>query len=501
MGARHRPTQPDLRPEGTGAGENRELRPQGDRLSGIDTRSGPPAAPAGWKTLLALLSLVLSVLLWVGGLIDSLNRPSVVDSLSLRQLELAAMAADAVPAPLRPALVGASPRQDLSEELRRQVEASEDPPPALQRLELALLEHSTTDKGLPPVDDADLRLLVTLVDAPRRPLIETLIDGRPVDAKTLQRLLAPWSAPAMVQQLVCEQVGVAAEPCPGEVRSVRLLLMLLAVTTLPVMFLLAGVLLLLRQGWLAWRQRLPAAAPLLGPPLSPTDVILLIAGGFVVFGEVVVPQLVQAPLRTIVQRLEAPRALSQGIEVLVLYFALMAVPLLLLRWLLPRGLPVPAGGWLQWKWRPPRSALTTALATLLMVLPVVTASSWAIDRIWADPGGSNPLLELVLTSADPLALACFAFTALIVAPLFEETLFRGVLLPVVGQRIGGGGAVVLSAAAFAIAHLSLGELAPLFVLGLGLGWVRWRSGRLASAVLMHGLWNGLTFMNLLFLAD
>ncbi len=470
-------------------------------MSGSDTRSGPPAAPAGWKTLLALLSLVLSVLLWVGGLVDSLNRPSVVDSLSLRQLELTAMAADAVPTPLKAALMGKAPRRDLQEELRRQLEASEDPPRAVQRLELALLERGAEGTDLASTADEDLRLLVTLVDAPRRPLIEALIGGRPVAAETLQRLLAPWSAPAIVQQLVCEQLGDGAAICPAEAHAPRLLVMLLAVTTLPLLFLVAGVLLLLRQGWLAWRGRLPAAAPLLGPPLSPTDVVLLIAGGFVVVGEVMVPQLVQAPLQSLVQRLEAPRALSQGIEVLVLYLALMTVPLLLLRWLLPRGLPVPAGGWLQWRWRPPRTALTAALATLLMVLPVVTASSWAIDRVWADPGGSNPLLELVLTSADPLALACFAFTALVVAPLFEETLFRGVLLPVVGQRIGAAGAVVLSAAAFAVAHLSLGELAPLFVLGLGLGWVRWRSGRLSSAVLMHALWNGLTFMNLLFLAD
>lgn len=55
-----------------------------------------------------------------------------------------------------------------------------------------------------------------------------------------------------------------------------------------------------------------------------------------------------------------------------------------------------------------------------MVLPVVTASSWVIERFWSDPGGSNPLLELVLTSADPLALACFAFTALVVAPCLRR---------------------------------------------------------------------------------
>jgi membrane protease YdiL (CAAX protease family) len=447
-----------------------------------------------------MLSLVLCALLWLGGLVDSLERPSVLDSLSLRQLELAALAADALPGEVRSAVAGEEPRKALREELQRQLEEAEEPPRAVRRLELALLERSGGSVG-ELSDDADLRQLVTQVDAPRRPLLEALLAGRPMEAQRRALLLAPWSAPLVVQQLVCEQLPGDPGPCPAEQRATRLVLMLLAVTLLPAVFLLVGLALLLRQLWLAWRQRLPVAAPLLGPPLSPVDVILLIAGGFVVLGEVLVPPLVQPALQAVLRQLAAPPALSQGIEVLVLYLALMTAPLLMLVAMLPRRAALPTGGWLQWNWRPLLPALGGALGTLLMVLPVVTVASWAIDRIWTNPGGSNPLLELVLTSADPVALVCFAFTALVVAPLFEETLFRGVLLPVVGQRIGGGGAVILSAAVFAVAHLSLSELAPLFVLGLGLGWLRWRSGRLASPVLMHALWNGLTFMNLLFLAD
>ncbi|MCP9929846.1 CPBP family intramembrane metalloprotease [Cyanobium sp. AMD-g] len=483
-----------------GTTESAALAAEVVRLNGTPSRSGPPASPPGWKSLLALLSLALCALLWMAGLIDSLERPSVVDSLSLRQLELAALASEAVPQGLRPILSGDAPRQDLIEELKRQLEASDEPPLALRRLELALLERSEADPA-GRIDAIELQQLATQVDAVRRPLIDALLNGRPVDAQRRQQLLAPWSAPLIVQQLVCEQLPGDPGACPAEERTLWLLMRLLAVTILPALFLLAGVALVLRQGWLAWRQRLPAAPPLLGPPLSPVDVTLLIAGGFVVLGEVVVPIVVQPPLQLALQRLEAPRALSQGLEVLVLYAALMAAPLLLLAVMLPRRTPRPVGGWLQWNWRPAQSAFSGALVGLLMVLPVVTASSWAIDRFWSDPGGSNPLLELVLTSADPLALACFAFTALVVAPLFEEVLFRGVLLPVAGLRLGGAGAVILSAAVFAIAHLSLAELGPLFVLGLGLGWLRWRSGRLGSAVLMHALWNGLTFMNLLFLAD
>lgn len=137
---------------------------------------------------------------------------------------------------------------------------------------------------------------------------------------------------------------------------------------------------------------------------------------------------------------------------------------------------------------------------LLLVLPPVALSGWLVDSLWSDPGGSNPMLELVLSGNDPLALLCFAITAIVLAPLFEESLFRGVLLPVLGRRTGRAAAVLLSALLFAAAHLSLSELVPLFVLGCGLGLLRLRTGRLSASVLMHALWNALTFANLLLLA-
>ena len=67
------------------------------------------------------------------------------------------------------------------------------------------------------------------------------------------------------------------------------------------------------------------------------------------------------------------------------------------------------------------------------------------------------------------------------------------------RQLGPRWGVLISAAVFAVAHLSLGELLPLLVLGLGLGWLRWSGGRLGSCVLMHALWNGLTFSNLVLL--
>ena len=67
---------------------------------------------------------------------------------------------------------------------------------------------------------------------------------------------------------------------------------------LPGLLLLLGVALLLREAWLRWRGRGAPLPPLQGPPLSGLDAVLLIAGGFVVIGELLTPLLVQMHLDT-----------------------------------------------------------------------------------------------------------------------------------------------------------------------------------------------------------
>lgn len=398
--------------------------------------SQPPPADA-WRSvkgLLALLSLGLCLLLWLNGLIGSLERPSVGNALQLRQQELAVLAEPAMPPALATLLLGPDPLGALRQELARQPDTSTP-------------------------------------------------------------LLAP-----LQQLLDCELAGPAMACAVPPAIARQALLRLLLITLAPALLMLLGALLLLRHLWLLARRRLPVPAPLQGPALSLVDVTLLVAGGFVVLGELLTPLLV-APLLT---RLLAPLAddtgLQQAAAVPLLYLALMAGPLALLVWMLAGLGQVPAAGWLQWRWQPLGQSLRLALFQLLMVLPVVALSGWLLERIWSDPSGSNPLLEMVLTTPNGLALLLLGLTALVLAPLFEETLFRGVLLPVLARRWGGGWGMLFSAAAFALAHLSLGELLPLFVLGLGLGWLRLQSGRLGASVLMHGLWNGLTFANLLLLA-
>ncbi|MFY8148723.1 MAG: CPBP family intramembrane glutamic endopeptidase [Prochlorococcaceae cyanobacterium] len=472
------------------------------------------ATPTGsWKSALAFLSLALSALVWLNGLLDSLQRPSVALALDLRQLELAALAAPVVPQPLRLPLVGADPLGALREELASLDELPGTSASPAQRLQWALLERRGGDparaesllqdlRSDPSLPASQLPLVEVLLQRPSPPLpppADPVLAAVLTPADRIATLLEPWGPSPLLRRLGCEQLGGGGELCLEPARSRSALWRLLGINVLPALLLLIGIGLLVRLGWQLARGRLALPPPLLGPTLSGVEVTLLIAGGFVLLGEVLTPVLLQPLLAAALGSLAPDAPLAQGLQVLGLYLGLMLAPLVLLTLQL-RGLgPAPEGGWLQWRWQPLTLSLRWAGSHLLMVLPLVALVGWLLQWIWSDPSGSNPLLELVLTSGDPAALFCFAFTALVLAPLFEETLFRGVLLPVLARRLGGGGAVLGSAALFALAHLSLGELAPLFVLGVGLGWLRLRGGRLGSCALMHALWNGLTFSNLLLL--
>lgn len=446
---------------------------------------------ASVKSFLAVLSLLLAVTVWVVGLMDSLGRPSVAPALSLQQQEMALLAGPALPESVRPLLVGADPAQVLLESLQ---EIPLDRLDDRQRLLLAALESDWQQRNM--------ILTSPLGAAAFHPLQRALAeDSDPERLSSVERqLLEVTPSDPLLRQVSCLALGGTSQDCEQTAAARATARRLLLAELLPLLALLLGVALLLRHLWLLWRGDLPLWPRLHSPPLSLVDMVLLVAGGFVVLGEVLLP-LVVSPLTSWLTRdLRAP--LSQALSVLLGYTALALPPLLIIRQQLG-GLDrreVPEGGWLQWRFQPVPLALLQGGRAWLMVMPPVAFTGWLMGRLLQDQGGSNPLLELVLRSRDGWALALLATTAVLLAPLFEEMVFRGVLLPVLVRSLGRGWGVFLSGLVFAVAHLSIGELPPLLVLGLGLGLMRLSSGRLLPCVVMHACWNGATFLNLILLA-
>jgi membrane protease YdiL (CAAX protease family) len=406
--------------------------------------------------LLAALSLLLAGVIWLSGLVDSLSRPSVSPSLTLQQQELSLLAQPALPPSLQLVRLGEDPRDALLQALQASTPADRSD---RQQLLLGLLQE---DQGALELDNR-------------------------------------WPNDPLIQRLICERQRLSVDGCiDADVASAAA--WRLAVSgLLPLLTVLVGSLLLLAQIIRALRGRLQPWPAMEGPALSLIDLVLLVAGGFVVISAVGVPLVALPLVASVTAGLESPR--REAVTVVINY-SVMALPSLLILWRQLKALPraqAPQGGWLQWRLRPWPGAISSAVAGWLMVTPVVVVTGWLLVRLVGDPGGSNPLLELVLGSKDPLALFLLGWTAVVLAPLFEETIFRGALLPVLAKRWGTAGGVVLSALLFAMAHISIGELAPLTVLGVGLALLRVSTGRLLPSVLMHALWNAITFLNLLVL--
>lgn len=137
----------------------------------------------------------------------------------------------------------------------------------------------------------------------------------------------------------------------------------------------------------------------------------------------------------------------------------------------------------------------------LVALPLVIVVSLINQQLWQGQGGSNPILPLALEGQDSVALLIFFITACVAAPIFEEIIFRGFLLPSLTRYMPVWGAVVASSLLFAIAHLSLSEVLPLATLGMVLGLVYTRSRNLLSSMLLHGLWNAGTLLSLFVLGS
>ena len=94
-----------------------------------------------------------------------------------------------------------------------------------------------------------------------------------------------------------------------------------------------------------------------------------------------------------------------------------------------------------------------------------------------------------LATAGPAMAAIITLRATLLAAVGEEMLFRGVLYTWLRQRFPAAAAIPVSAAAHAAIHGFPAILPLAFVMGLGFGWVRERSGSIVPTIVVHALHN------------
>jgi membrane protease YdiL (CAAX protease family) len=132
------------------------------------------------------------------------------------------------------------------------------------------------------------------------------------------------------------------------------------------------------------------------------------------------------------------------------------------------------------------------LALAVMLVIAVALVSNAILKPEQSP--QRDLQELLrgLSGWGPSLLLFLTVAGL--APLFEEVLFRGFLLPILARKQRLITALVLSALLFGAIHLQPAGLPVLTTLGFVMGLAMRHTGSLRTPLLVHACWNGSLFL-------
>lgn len=94
----------------------------------------------------------------------------------------------------------------------------------------------------------------------------------------------------------------------------------------------------------------------------------------------------------------------------------------------------------------------------------------------------------------PIGLALVVASGLVLTPLVEEILFRGVLYQALRRTMPVGNAAVISALIFATMHGQLVLFVPFTIMGVILALIYERSGSLLPTILVHACNNGIILL-------
>jgi membrane protease YdiL (CAAX protease family) len=180
-------------------------------------------------------------------------------------------------------------------------------------------------------------------------------------------------------------------------------------------------------------------------------------------------------------------------------FAVVGVPLSVVVALRRRRTsPTPPPGFL----RAAAVGLAGLCVAMVFLVPVAIVQYFVLEALDV-PSSPQETARKVMDSELHLAVQ-LALYGVLIAPLAEESMFRGVLYPAMRSVLGGTRrAVVLSAGTtsllFAAMHADAQAFAALFVLSLALTWVVEHTNSLAAAVVLHAAFNASSMLILLVL--
>ena len=167
-------------------------------------------------------------------------------------------------------------------------------------------------------------------------------------------------------------------------------------------------------------------------------------------------------------------------------------------------LRLPKLGWLGW------IIVVAGFGIAMSLVFAGTMAALGIDPETYSPSGSGVTSDnssagivektMAALAKDPILFAIALPSVILAAPLTEEVLFRGALFSAIASsRLGRVGAVLITAALWALAHAASAPwlfIGMLFIMGICLGLLLLRFGSLWVTIACHASWNALSSLAL-----
>ena len=190
--------------------------------------------------------------------------------------------------------------------------------------------------------------------------------------------------------------------------------------------------------------------------------------------------------------------------IMIVSQGLLSVATLLFLYLLVKSRDA-ADFWGALGWHPLRLAspglaaqLTTILRYVLGGFALALTVGW-LSRFF-NQQTNLPMEDLFRSRQNVLLLMGLG---ILVAPVVEETIFRGCIYPVLARRMGVASSIILTGVLFGLAHAQQlwggwGEISLLVCVGIVLTFVRAKAGTVAASYLVHVSYNTILFTGFYF---
>jgi len=186
---------------------------------------------------------------------------------------------------------------------------------------------------------------------------------------------------------------------------------------------------------------------------------------------------------------------SASAPIVIITQALLSGATLLFLYVVVRGRSA-APFWQTMGWRGFRSMASRASVALRYILGgFALAFAMGFLERFVGHGSDIPMEKLM---GSPQSVLMLMALGILVAPLIEETIFRGCIYPVIARKFGITGGIVATGALFGLAHaqqlgFAWGPVGLIICVGIVLTYVRARAGTVAASYFVHLGYNTILF--------